>query len=55
MNTNNLTTVFGLIFASDAMKNAIEGLQTKGFSFESVWDLAGALAVGLWAYFTNKS
>ena len=55
MTKDNLTTIFSLVFASDAMKNAIQNISANGLSFESVWDIAGAIAVGLWGYFTNKS
>ncbi len=54
MDTNKLTSVFGFVFASTQMKAALEGIQTNGFSFETIWAALGAVAVSCWAYYTNK-
>lgn len=54
MDSNKLTNVFGFVFASDQVKSALELIQANGFNFETVWHLAGAVAIVLWAYYTNK-
>jgi len=55
MNTDKITTVLALVFASDAMKNAIVSIQADGFTFDSSWGILGAIAAALWGFFTNKS